>query len=110
MPSYLIQLSYGPEAVSAFVKRPQDRREVIQKLVGQVGGTLVGAWASFGEYDAVMIVEGADNVGAAAVSMAVTASGAFKAFKTTPLLTTEEVMAAMKKAAKLGYKPPSGKK
>jgi hypothetical protein len=42
--------------------------------------------------------------------MAVTASGAFKAFKTTPLLTTEEAMEAMKKANKLGYKPPSGKK
>jgi uncharacterized protein with GYD domain len=107
MPSYMIQLSYGPEAVAAFVKHPQDRREVIQKLVGQVGGTLAGTWASFGEYDAVIVVDGAENVGAAAVSMAVTASGAFK---TTPLLTMEETLEAMKKAGKLGYKPPSGKK
>jgi uncharacterized protein with GYD domain len=110
MPSYLIQLSYGPEAVAAFVKRPQDRREVIQKLLGQIGGTLVGSWMSFGEFDAVLIVDGADNIGAAAVSMAVTATGAFKAFRTTPLLSAEEAMDAMKKAGKLNYKPPSGKK
>jgi len=110
MPSYLIQLSYGPEAVAAFVKRPQDRRQVIQKLVGQIGGTLVGSWMSFGKYDAVLVVEGPDNVGAAAISMAVTATGAFRSFMTTPLLTAEEAMDAMKKAGKLNYKPPSGKK
>jgi hypothetical protein len=42
--------------------------------------------------------------------MAVTATGAFKAFRTTPLLSAEEAMDAMKKAGKLNYKPPSGKK
>lgn len=110
MPSYLIQLSYGPEAVAAFVKRPQDRKEVIQKLLSQIGGTLVGSWMSFGEYDAVLVVDGPDNIGAAAVSMVVTASGAFKSFKTTPLLSAEEALEAMKKASKLNYKPPSGKK
>lgn len=109
MPSYLIQLSYGPEAVAAFVKRPQDRRAVIQKLLGQIGGTLVGSWMSFGEYDAVLVVDGPDNIGAAAVSMVVTASGAFKSFKTTPLLSAEESMEAMKKAGKLNYKPPARK-
>ena len=110
MPSYLIQFSYGPEAVAAFVKRPQDRRVVIQKLLDQVGGTLVGSWMSFGEYDAAFIVEGSDNIGAAAISMAVTASGAFRSFKTTPLLTMEEGIEAMNKAGKLNYKPPSAKK
>lgn len=110
MASYLIQLSYGPEAVAALVKRPQDRREVIKKLVGQIGGKLVGSWLSFGKYDAVLVVEGPDNVGIAAISMAVTSSGAFSAFHTTPLLTAEEGLSAMKKAGKLNYKPPSGKK
>ena len=42
--------------------------------------------------------------------MVVSASGAFKAFKTTPLLSAEEGMAAMKKAGKLNYKPPTAKK
>ena len=110
MATYLIQLSYGPEAVAALVKRPQDRKEVIKKLVGQVGGTLVGSWLSFGKYDAVLVVEGPDNVGIAAISMAVSSSGAFSAFHTTPLLTADEGMNAMKKAGKLNYKPPSGKK
>jgi uncharacterized protein with GYD domain len=110
MPSYLLQLSYKPETVANFIKRPSDRRTVISKLAAEVGGKLVGHWLSFGDYDAVVIIDGPDNVGAAACSMAVSATGAFKAFRTTPLLTVEEGMAAMKKAGTLSYKPPSGKK
>jgi len=39
--------------------------------------------------------------------MAVAAGGACKAFRTTPLLTTSEGLDAMKKAAGIGYAPPS---
>jgi uncharacterized protein with GYD domain len=110
MPSYMIQISYNPETLAGFVKKPTDRTEVISKLAQKIGGKLAGSWFSFGDYDAVIIIEGSDNVSAAACSLAVSSSGAFKAFKTTPLLNVDEAMAAMKKAGSLGYKPPSGKK
>jgi uncharacterized protein with GYD domain len=110
MPSYLLQLSYKPETVAGFIKRPTDRREVISKLAAQVGGKLVGSWLALGEYDAIVVIEGPDLINAAACSMVVSASGAFKAFRTTPLLSAEEGMAAMKKAGKLNYKPPTAKK
>lgn len=106
MPSYLIQVSYTPATIAGFVNKPQDRTEVIKKIAKKVGGKLVGAWLSFGEYDAVIIIEGSDNVSAAACAMAVTASGAFSKFKTTPLLTGTEGLAAMKKAGELDYTPP----
>ena len=109
MPSYLIQFSYAPETLAALVKKPSERGTVVSKLVQQIGGKLVGYWLSFGEYDGVIIVEGSDNVGAAACSMKVGSSGAFRAFKTTPLLNPDEAVAAMKKADGLKYKPP-GKK
>lgn len=109
MPSYLIQVAYSPEALAAMIKKPQDRREVVKKLVGQLGGTLVGSWLCFGEYDAVMVVEAPDNVSVAACSAIVSSSGALKAFKTTPLLNADEGMAAFKKAGKLSYKPPTKK-
>ena len=106
MPGYLIQFSYAPETLAALVKKPSDRNAAVAKLVEQIGGRLVGCWLSFGEYDGVVLVEGPDNIGAAAVSMAVASSGAFKAFKTTPLLGPEEEVAAMKKADRIKYKPP----
>ena len=110
MPSYLIQFSYTPQTLAALVKKPSERGTVVNKLVEQIGGKLVGYWLSFGEYDGLIIVEGSDNVSAAACSMKVASSGAFKAFKTTPLLNVEEGMAAQKKAGTLGYKPPNSKK
>jgi uncharacterized protein with GYD domain len=107
MPSYLIQLSYSAETLAAMIKQPTDRREVVSKLAAQVGGKLVGLWFAFGEYDAIVILEVPDNVSAAACSTAVASSGAFKTFKTTPLLTVEEGLAALKKAGGIDYKPPS---
>lgn len=107
MPSYLIQLSYAPEVLAAGIKKPTDRTEIIAKLVESVGAKLVGSWLAFGEYDAVIVIDGGDNVSAAALAIVVTASGAFKAFKTTPLLTVAEGMEAMKKAGTISYSPPS---
>jgi len=106
MPAYMIQFSYAPEAVAGFIKKPVDRTKVVEALAESIGGKLVGSWLSFGEYDGVIIIEGASPVSAVACSMAVTSSGAFTKFKTTPLISAEEGMAAMKQAGSLGYKPP----
>ncbi len=48
----------------------------------------------------------APNAAAAAAAIATAAGGAVKAIKTTPLMTTEEGMEAMRQAATLGYRPP----
>ncbi len=63
---------------------------------------------AFGDYDVIALVEAPDNVSVAALSLAVTASGALTAIKTTPLMTVEEGMAAMRKGATAspGYRPP----
>ena len=44
-----------------------------------------------------MHIEAPDNVSAAAVALAVGASGAFKSFKTTPLMSVDEGLRAMRK-------------
>jgi uncharacterized protein with GYD domain len=47
-----------------------------------------------------------DNVSAAAMALAVGATGALAHYKTTVLLTTDEVDQAAKKAGGVGYRPP----
>ena len=47
-----------------------------------------------------------DNAAAAAFSVATTARGALKSFKTTPLLTMAEAQNAMKAASSVQYEPP----
>ena len=103
---YLAQASYTAEAVSGLIKSPQNRGEAVRQVIEKLGGRLESFWFSFGDYDVTLVFEMPDTVSAAAFSMAVCAGGALKSFKTTQLITVEEAMSAMKKAAKAGYKPP----
>jgi len=107
MAYYLVQAAYTAEAWAAMVKDPQNRAEVIRPVIERLGGSLVGSWMAFGEYDAVAIIQMTDTVSAAALSLAASAGGAVKAIKTTPLMTMEEGMAAMRQAAAAGYRSPS---
>ena len=56
----------------------------------------------------VGVVEMPANIDAAAFAMAVAAGGAAKAFKTTPLLSVEEGVEAMRKAQGARYRRPGG--
>jgi uncharacterized protein with GYD domain len=109
MSSYLLQASYSVEALSALIKKPQNRTEVIRKAIEKLGGSLTGLWLSFGDYDIVAIFEMPDNTSAAAFALTIGAGGACTSIKTTPLFTAEEGIAAMKKAAGSGYKAVSAK-
>ncbi|MFI5295795.1 MAG: GYD domain-containing protein [Thermodesulfovibrionales bacterium] len=104
---YLAQASYTAEACAAMIKNPQNRGEMVRQVIEKLGGRFEGFWFAFGDYDLATIFELPDNVTAAAFSLAVSAGGALKALKTTQLMTAEEAVEAMKKAAKIGYRPPT---
>jgi uncharacterized protein with GYD domain len=106
MAFYLAQASYSSQATGAMIKNPQDRAAAVRPLVERMGGKLHGLWLTFGDYDVVAIAEMPDNVSAAALSMAIGASGAMSAYRTTPLLTVNEAMEAMKKAGGISYQAP----
>ena len=107
MPHYLIRASYTPEGWAALVKNPQNRREALRPVIEAAGGKLDAFYYAFGEDDAFVLVEMPDNVSAAAISIAVAASGAVKSTATTPLMTAEEAVEAMKRAKGAGYRPPA---
>lgn len=104
MSYYLVQAAYTPEAWAILTKNPQNRIEAIKPAVENLGGKVEGGWFSFGEFDVVLILNMPDNISAAAMAMAFAAGGALKSIKTTPLLTPDEAMDAMKKGAGSGYK------
>ena len=99
MAHYLVQISYSTESWATLVRNPQNRQETVKPGIERLGGTIVGSWMAFGDYDVVYIVRLPDNVSAAAFSIGISASGAVKAVKTTPLVTWEEGVSAMRKAA-----------
>ncbi len=109
MPSYMLQVSYSAEALASMIKRPQNRGEAVRKPIEKLGGKINSFWFTFGDYDIVAIIEMPNNVSAAAFALAVGAGGACKNVKTTPLLSAEEGISAMKKAGNSGYKPATKK-
>jgi uncharacterized protein with GYD domain len=106
MAHYLIEVGYTPEAWKGLLKKPEDRTKAIRPVIEKLGGSLDGAWFTFGDYDLVLIVQMPDNVSAAAFSLAAAAGGALRTIKTTPLLEITEGLGAMKLAAHAGYRPP----
>jgi uncharacterized protein with GYD domain len=108
MALFLVEVAYTPEAWAVQLHNPLDRREAVSPVVERLGGYIECAYYAFGDYDAVMIIDMPDNVSAAAFSLAVSAGRAVKAIKTIPLLTIEDGIAAMQKAAGAGYRPPGG--
>jgi uncharacterized protein with GYD domain len=106
MAYYLFQTAYTSEAVDALIQTPQDRIKAVQLTAEKLGGRIVDAWLAFGEYDVVALLEMPDNVSAVAFSMAASSAGHLKAAKTTPLITFEEGIEAMKKAGGVEYQAP----
>ena len=107
MPFYLLQISDSPEGWKALLKLDLEKRlQVVFALVEKLGGKIKGCWSSFGDYDWVVICQMPENISAAAFALAMSAGGAVKAFKTTPLLTVPETAAALQKAATSGYQAP----
>ena len=126
MPHYLIEVAYSIGGWKALVKKPQNRveavRPAVEKLgeaeqwnhyvlewevrpaIEKLGGKIESAWFTFSDYDVVLIVQMPSNVDAGAIAIAFAAGGACKAVKTTLLLTVDEAVEAMKKAAGSEYR------
>ncbi len=107
MPQYLCEVAYSPQGWAAVIEKPQNRIEAIRPAVEKLGGKIKDAWFAFGDYDIIALLEMPDNISAAALSIAFSAGGACRSVKTTPLLSIEDGIEAIKRAGKSGYRPPS---
>jgi uncharacterized protein with GYD domain len=104
MPKYLVEASYSLEGVKGLAKEGgSKRREAVEAAVKGLGGRVEAFYFAFGDSDAVVILDLPDNATAAACSIAINATGAVR-LKTVPLLTAEEMDAAVKKT--VSYRAP----
>ena len=107
MAKYLIQATYSHEGIKGVSKDGgTGRRTAVEAALKSLGGRVESFYFTFGDYDVCGIGDLPDNVAAASFALAVGASGAFSNYKTTVLLTPEEVDQAGKKASALGYRAP----
>jgi uncharacterized protein with GYD domain len=104
MAKYLFQVSMTTEGVKGLIKEgASSRKATVEALIKALGGMMEAYYFAFGDADVYVIAELPDNATVAAVSMAVSASGAAH-IKTTVLLTAEEADKATKMA--VNYRPP----
>jgi uncharacterized protein with GYD domain len=108
MPHYLIEVGYNTSGLAGLVKEPQDRIEKVTPAIEALGGRVECAYYAFGDHDIVLICEMPDNSTAAAFALAVGAGGTVSSYRTTVLLTPDEAVQAMSKAAAAGYQPAAG--
>jgi uncharacterized protein with GYD domain len=80
----------------------RSRVAYLKSLAESLGGKLEACYWAFGETDAYITVDGTDNVGAAALNLAVSAGAA--RVKTVVLLAPEEIDAAAKQG--VSFRPP----
>ena len=106
MAKYLVQASYTVDGVKGVMKEgASSRKATIDKLIKSLGGTMEAFYFAFGEADVYVLVDLPNNETVAALSMAVSVTGAVN-LKTTVLMTVDEVDRATK--ITVNYRPPGG--
>lgn len=104
MAKYLLQANYVGDGVAGLMKEGgSKRRAAVEKLFGAVGGRVEAFYYAFGDTDLFVIGDLPDNASAAALSLAVNATGAANC-SIRVLLSAEEMDAAAKKAP--SYRAP----
>ncbi len=104
MAKYLWQASYTVDGLRGVLKEGgSGRKALVEKIVGDLGGSVEAFYFAFGGDDVYVIVDLPDNKTAAAIAMTVAASGAV-GIKTTVLLTPEEIDQATKTS--IAYRAP----
>jgi uncharacterized protein with GYD domain len=106
MPLYMSMFEYKPEVWAELVNIPEDRSQAVGRILDNAGCELKGLWYAFGSSDGFALIEAPDNFTSAGISIAINASGAFRKFETTVLMTQDELLKALSKAQDVSYVAP----
>jgi uncharacterized protein with GYD domain len=109
MALFMAAIKFSPASTKGLVDKPQDRRPAARAALQSVGCNLKEYYFAFGAADVVVIYEAPDAISAAAVSMALGATGTAASVETSQLFTMDEAVSAMTKAGQIrsSYTPPA---
>ena len=104
MAKYLIRGSYSVAGTQGLMKDGgSGRKAALEQMLRGLGGKLEALYFTFGDADAIAIIDAPDATTAAAASVAINSKGAVEA-STVPLITVEEMDAACQRS--VDYRPP----
>ena len=108
MAKYVTFFTYTSEAWARMIQNPGDRTATVRQLADSLGGSVECIYWMFGTHDGLVITDASDSIGAAALSVTVGSTGAFKNLETHELLTQEQLGQALSRSknAMPAYQPP----
>jgi uncharacterized protein with GYD domain len=103
---YLVLFSLTSETAKRFVAKPSDRAAVVREVAESAGGSLESYYWMLGQYDGAAVFDLPDSHAMAAVSLAITSSGALSRFETHELIESSDLTAIAERAKGITYRPP----
>jgi len=104
MAKFLIEATYTAEGLRGLAKdKASGRQTAVTQAVAGIGGKVEAIYYALGDVDVFVVCEFPDNASAAALSLAISATGMVRT-RTVPLLTVAEADQALAKTVK--YKAP----
>jgi uncharacterized protein with GYD domain len=99
MAKFALFFNYKPETWDQMLKKPGDRAAAVRDLAASAGGSMEALYFMFGDRDGFAVVDVPDAGTAAALSVAVTSTGAFSHMETRQLFAPEDLPSMLEKAA-----------
>ena len=104
MPKFLVQAKYTAEGTKGLLKEgASGRRKAVEALLASVGGTLDEFYFTFGDDDAILIIDLPNADVALSIAVTVRASGMIQS-KMTALMSLDEVDNAL--GQHVQFRPP----
>jgi len=108
MAKYAIFFSFKGETIARAIEHPTDRSAAVAKAAKAAGGSLEAYYWMLGDPDGFGIVDMPDSAAVAAMSLAVSSSGALSLVSTHELFDAKQVIGLLTKAKAIKgqYSPP----
>ena len=104
MPKFLVQAKYTAEGTKGLLKdSASGRRKAVEELLASIGGKLDEFYFTFGDDDAILIIDLQNADDALSIAVTVRASGMIQS-KMTPLISLDAVDRAIQRH--VSFRPP----
>jgi uncharacterized protein with GYD domain len=108
MSKFVMFFNYTSDTWGNMIKNPSDRLEAVRASARSVGGDVESLYFMLGKQDGFLVIDAPDAASAAAVSIAVTSTGAVSNLETHELIASSDLPTVLEKAgsAQGSYRPP----
>jgi uncharacterized protein with GYD domain len=110
MASFAFFFSYRPETWARLVAEPADRTPAVRQTVEDAGGELTALYYTMDDLGGLALIDAPDADTAAAISLVITASGAFASVRVQQLWPAADVTPILGRAqaAAAAFRRPGG--